>query len=137
LLAQAFAGATGVFLMNPPNYDSERGFPDIERAAKATAEAIARAKPGKIVLLSTIGAHVQEFNLLNRSTLFERILANAGVVAFLRAAWFMENAVWDLASARSVESRATCSRSDARSTWSAPGISVARRPSCCARNSPA
>ena len=101
-LAQAFAGATGVFLMNPPNYDSERDFPDIQRSAKATAEAIAKAKPGKIVLLSTIGAHVQEFNLLNRSTLFEHMLANAGVpVAFLRAAWFMENAAWDLAAARS------------------------------------
>jgi len=101
-LAQAFAGATGVFLMNPPNYDSERDFPDIQRSAKATAEAIAKAKPGKIVLLSTIGTHVQEFNLLNRSTLFEHMLANAGVpVAFLRAAWFMENAAWDLAAARS------------------------------------
>jgi len=101
-LAQAFAGATGVFLMNPPNYDSERDFPDIQRSAKATAEAIAKAKPEKIVLLSTIGAHVQEFNLLNRSTLFEHMLANAGVpVAFLRAAWFMENAAWDLAAARS------------------------------------
>ena len=101
-LAQAFAGATGVFLMNPPNYDSERDFPDIQRSAKASAEAIAKAKPDKIVLLSTIGAHVQEFNLLNRSTLFEHMLANAGVpVAFLRAAWFMENAAWDLAGARS------------------------------------
>jgi NAD(P)H dehydrogenase (quinone) len=88
--------------MNPPNYDSERDFPDIERSAKATAEAIAKAKPDKIVFLSTIGAHVQEFNLLNRSTLFEHMLANAGVpVAFLRAAWFMENAAWDLAAARS------------------------------------
>jgi NAD(P)H dehydrogenase (quinone) len=101
-LAQAFAGATGVFLMNPPNYDSERDFPDIQRSAKATAEAIAKAKPDKIVFLSTIGAHVQEFNLLNRSTLFEQMLANAGVpVAFLRPAWFMENAAWDLAAARS------------------------------------
>jgi NAD(P)H dehydrogenase (quinone) len=101
-LAQAFAGATGVFLMNPPNYDSERDFPDIQRSAKASAEAIAKAKPDKIVLLSTIGAHVQEFNLLNRSTLFEHMLANAGVpVAFLRPAWFMENAAWDLAAARS------------------------------------
>src|SRR5271154_1240470 len=101
-LEQAFAGATGVFLMNPPNYDSERHFPDIERSAKATAGAIAKAKPDKIVFLSTIGAHVQEFTLLNRSTLFEHMLANVGVpVAFLRAAWFMENAAWDLASARS------------------------------------
>jgi NAD(P)H dehydrogenase (quinone) len=101
-LAQAFAGANAVFLMNPPNYDSERGFPDVERSAKATEEAIARAKPGKIVFLSTIGAHVGEFNLLNRLSLFERMLANTGVpVAFLRAAWFMENAAWDLASARS------------------------------------
>src|ERR1700683_1063151 len=43
-LARAFAGATGVFLMNPPNYDSERDFPDIERSAKATAEAICQGQ---------------------------------------------------------------------------------------------
>jgi NAD(P)H dehydrogenase (quinone) len=44
-LGQAFAGATGVFLMNPPNYDSERDSPDIERSEKATSEAIAKANP--------------------------------------------------------------------------------------------
>jgi NAD(P)H dehydrogenase (quinone) len=101
-LAQGFAGATGVFLMNPPNYDSERGFPDIERPAKATAQAIAKAKPDKIVFLSTVVAHVREFNLLNCSTLFEHMPATAGVpLAFLPAAWFMENADRDLAAARS------------------------------------
>jgi len=100
-LAQAFAGASGVFLMNPPNYDSQRGFPDIEHSAKATAEAVAKAKPRKIVFLSTVGAHVREFNLLNRSGVFEQMLAATGVpVVFLRAAWFMENAAWDLAGAR-------------------------------------
>src|ERR1700721_2458809 len=52
-LAQAFAGANGVFLMNPPNYDSERAFPDIERPAKATEEPIAKARPGKLVFPSS------------------------------------------------------------------------------------
>ena len=100
-LTQAFAGASGVFLMNPPNYDSQRAFPDVEHSAKVTADAIAEAKPRRIVFLSTIGAHVREFNLLNRSTIFEQMLAATGVpVVFLRAAWFMENAAWDLPAAR-------------------------------------
>ena len=100
-LAQAFAGATAVFLMNPPNYDSQPGFPDVESSATATAAAIAKAKPRRIVFLSTVGAHVREFNLLNRSTIFEQMLSGTGVpVAFVRAAWFMENAAWDLGGAR-------------------------------------
>jgi NAD(P)H dehydrogenase (quinone) len=101
-LATALSQASGVFLMNPPNYDSQPGFPDIEITARRTAEAIARAKPAKIVFLSTVGAQVREFNLLNRSSIFEKMLRSTGVPSvLLRAAWFMENAAWDLTAARS------------------------------------
>jgi NAD(P)H dehydrogenase (quinone) len=100
-LAAAFAGANGLFLMNPPNYDAQPGFPDIQITATKTAEAIAEAGPDKIVFLSTIGAQVEEFNLLNRSSIFEKMLRSTGVPSvLLRAAWFMENAAWDLAAAR-------------------------------------
>lgn len=100
-LAKAFEGASGVFLMQPPDYDPAPGFPNVRRTSDAVAEAIERARPGKIIYLSTVGAQVDEFNLLNNAGIIERMLAATTMpVAFLRAAWFMENAAWDVASAR-------------------------------------
>jgi NAD(P)H dehydrogenase (quinone) len=100
-LARAFAGADGVFLMNPPNYDSAPDFADSRRRAEASAKAIADVKPGRVVLLSTVGAQATEFNLLNWAQFYEPALAATGApVALLRAAWFMENAAWDVAGAR-------------------------------------
>ena len=87
--------------MTPPNYDPEPGFPDTERNAAAIREAIETAQPEKVVFLSTVGAHVVEFNLLNNSSMTEAMLRTISVpVAFVRAAWFMENASWDVESAK-------------------------------------
>ena len=59
------------------------------------------AQPAKVVFLSTVGAHVAQFNLLNNSKITEEGLRTVPVpVAFLRAAWFMENASWDVESAK-------------------------------------
>jgi uncharacterized protein YbjT (DUF2867 family) len=100
-LTAAFAGTEGVFLMTPPNYDPAPGFPDTEANAVAIETAIEAARPAKLVFLSTVGAHVAEPNLLNNSKMTEEMLRRAPVpVAFLRAAWFMENAAWDVAAAR-------------------------------------
>ncbi|MCJ2012689.1 NmrA family NAD(P)-binding protein [Methylobacterium sp. J-076] len=100
-LAAAFAGAAGVFLMNPPNYDPAPDFPESRRAAAATAWAVGEALPGRVVLLSTVGAQATAFNLLNWAGFFETALAGTGLpIALLRAAWFMENAAWDLPAAR-------------------------------------
>src|SRR5580700_7421759 len=101
-LTAAFAGADGVFLMTPPNFDPEPGFPQTQANAIAIEKAIVAARPGKVVFLSTVGAQVAEPNLLNNSRLTEEMLRRAPVpVAFLRAAWFMENAAWDVEAARS------------------------------------
>jgi NAD(P)H dehydrogenase (quinone) len=101
-LMAAFAGTAGVFLMTPPNYDPEPGFPDTQAHARAIETAIVAARPGKLVFLSTIGAQVAEPNLLNNAKLTEEMLRRAPVpVAFLRAAWFMENAAGDIEAARS------------------------------------
>jgi NAD(P)H dehydrogenase (quinone) len=101
-LMAAFAGTDGVFLMTPPNYDPEPGFPDTQAHARAIEAAIVAARPGKLVFLSTIGAQVAEPNLLNNAKLTEEMLRRAPVpVAFLRAAWFMENAAGDIEAARS------------------------------------
>ncbi|HXW29353.1 MAG TPA: NmrA family NAD(P)-binding protein [Xanthobacteraceae bacterium] len=100
-LTAAFAGTDGVFLMTPPNYDPEPGFPQTRSNAVAIESAIAAARPGKVVFLSTVGAHVAEPNLLNNSKMTEEMLRGSPVpVAFLRAGWFMENASWDVEAAR-------------------------------------
>jgi len=100
-LTRAFQNADGVFLMTPPNYDPEPGFPETHKAAAAIRQAIETARPKKIVFLSTVGAHVAEPNLLNNSKIIEEMLRTTSVpVSFLRAAWFMDNAAWDVESAR-------------------------------------
>jgi uncharacterized protein YbjT (DUF2867 family) len=100
-LTKAFQGVEGVFLMTPPNYDPEPGFPETQKAAAAIRQAIETARPEKVVFLSTVGAHVAEPNLLNNSKITEEMLRATSVpVAFLRAAWFMENAAWDVEAAR-------------------------------------
>jgi len=100
-LTRVFEGVEGVFLMTPPNYDPLAGFPETHKAAAAIRQAIEAAQPGKVVLLSTVGAQVAEPNLLNNSKITEEMLRATSVpVAFLRAAWFMENAAWDVEAAR-------------------------------------
>jgi len=100
-LSRAFDGAEGVFLMSPPNFDPEPGFPEIQRRIATTTEAVGNAAPGRVVFLSTVGAHVTEPTLLSNSHMIEEALRRWTVpTAFLRAAWFMENARWDVESAR-------------------------------------
>jgi uncharacterized protein YbjT (DUF2867 family) len=105
-LARAFAGADGarlegLFLMMPPDYDPAPGFPAIPALAERFVRAIEQARPARVLFLSTVGAHVAEPNLLNNARLMERALCRLSVpVTFLRPAWFMENASWDLAAAR-------------------------------------
>jgi uncharacterized protein YbjT (DUF2867 family) len=100
-LTKAFHGAEGVFLMTPPDFDPEPGFPQTHKAAAAIRHAIETARPGKIVFLSTVGAHVAEPNLLNNAKITEEMLRTTSVpIALLRPAWFMENATWDVEAAR-------------------------------------
>ncbi|XUW93426.1 NmrA family NAD(P)-binding protein (plasmid) [Burkholderia sp. M6-3] len=100
-LHEAFSHSSGVFLMNPPEYDPAPGFPKVQQTVRAVTAALNRTRPGKVVFLSTIGAHVSKFNLLNNAGFYERALAELQLpVAFLRPAWFMENASWDVADAR-------------------------------------
>jgi NAD(P)H dehydrogenase (quinone) len=99
--AKAFSGAKGVFLMTPPNYDPEPGFPETVKSIAAVTAAINVARPEKVVFLSTVGAHVAEPMLLNNSKMTEEGLRSAPVsIGFLRAGWFMENAKWDVEAAR-------------------------------------
>jgi uncharacterized protein YbjT (DUF2867 family) len=100
-LTSAFSGAAGVFILPPSEFDPEPGFPEARRVIAAVTAALAKACPGKIVCLSTIGADAPHENLLTQRTLMEQSLREIGPpVTLLRPAWFMDNALWDVASAR-------------------------------------
>lgn len=100
-LAKAFEGTAGVFAMLPPVFDPSPGFAEARGFIASMYTALAAAKPKKVVALSTIGADSPNPNLLNALGLMEDALKTLPMpVTFLRAAWFMENAAWDIASAR-------------------------------------
>jgi uncharacterized protein YbjT (DUF2867 family) len=100
-LTAAFEGATGVFVLPPSEFDPEPGFPEARAVIDAVSTALVKARPEKVVCLSTIGAQAQESNLLTQRTLMEQALREMPMpVTFLRPGWFMENAAWDVASAR-------------------------------------
>jgi len=100
-LATALEGTVGVFAMLPPVFDPAPGFPEATGLINSLSAALARAKPSRVVALSTVGADAPQPNLLNVLGRMEEVLGSLPMpVTFLRAAWFMENAAWDIASAR-------------------------------------
>jgi NAD(P)H dehydrogenase (quinone) len=101
-LTAAFAGANGVFAMLPPVFDPAPGFPESVGLICSLRAAIEHANPAKVVALSTVGADATQPNLLNVLRRMEGAFGDLQMpVAFLRAAWFMENAAWDIGSAKS------------------------------------
>lgn len=108
-LTEAFRGATAVFVLLPPVFDPAPDFDETRRHVGALAEALSVARPGRVVALSTIGAQADEPNLLSQLGLMEDMLGGLGLpVTFLRAAWFIENLVWDVAPARETGLLASC-----------------------------
>ena len=100
-LASAFNGAKGVFILPPSEFDPQSGFPEAKRVIDAVSAALVEARPDKVVGLSTIGADATQESLLTQRTLLERALCGIGLpVTFLRPGWFVENALWDVTSAR-------------------------------------
>ena len=100
-LATAFADTRGVFLMIPPDYDPAPGFPAVREIIAAVQQAVKKACPGKLVYLSTVGAQVDTFSLLNNGRMVESALRELSLpTAFVRPGWFMENAAWDVSAAR-------------------------------------
>jgi NAD(P)H dehydrogenase (quinone) len=100
-MTKAFSGVEGVFVLMAPNYDPEPGYPQTVAANAAVRGALDAARPPKVVVLSTVGAHVERANLLNNLKMTEESLRTLPVpIAFLRAAWFFENSSWDLEAAK-------------------------------------
>jgi NAD(P)H dehydrogenase (quinone) len=100
-LRDAFTGATAVFILPPSEFDPEPGYPEAQAVIDSVAEALAAAKPTKVLCLSTIGADAVRDNLLSQRTMMEAALRELPLpLTILRPAWFIDNAAWDVASAR-------------------------------------
>src|SRR6202050_155998 len=100
-LAAAYRGAEGVFVMVPSNFDPAPGFPEARAIAAALRAALEKARPGRVVYLSTIGAQATRSNLLSQHTIIEEVLREIAVpITFLRPGWFMANSSWDVPGAR-------------------------------------
>jgi uncharacterized protein YbjT (DUF2867 family) len=100
-LAAAFREAEAAFVMLPPIFDPSPGLPEAGALIATLCEALRNGAPKRVVALSTVGADAEQPNLLSQLGLLERSLSTLPLpVAFLRAAWFMENAALDVADAR-------------------------------------
>jgi uncharacterized protein YbjT (DUF2867 family) len=100
-LADAFTGATAVFILPPSEFDPEPGYPEARAVIASIAQALTAAKPARVLCLSTIGADADRDNLLSQRGMMEATLRELQIpLTILRPAWFIDNAAWDLASAR-------------------------------------
>jgi NAD(P)H dehydrogenase (quinone) len=100
-LTAAFTGTDGVFILPPSEFDPAPGFPEARVVIAAVKAALESACPNQVVCLSTIGAQSTKSNLLTQRTLMEQALGELPMpITFLRPGWFIENAEWDVASAR-------------------------------------
>src|SRR5277367_4035538 len=55
-LVRAFRDVEGVFVMLPPDFAPSKGFPETGAIVRSIRDALAEAKPPKLVALSSIGA---------------------------------------------------------------------------------
>lgn len=92
-LENAFKNAKGIFVMTPPLLDSNDPLSDHNQMLDALVSAITKAKPEKIVYLSSVGAHLENGTgairkLYDMEQAFRMLdIPTVGI----RAAWFMEN----------------------------------------------
>lgn len=100
-LTAALTAATAVFILPPPEFDPEPGYPEARAVIESVITALRAARPAKVLCLSTIGADAVHDNLLSQRTLMEAALRELPLaLTLLRPAWFIDNAAWDIASAR-------------------------------------
>ncbi len=100
-LTRAFTGAEAVFVLLPPTFDPSPDFAESRAVITAVSKALQAARPARVVCLSTVGAQATQTSLLSQLSALEQHLGALPLpITFLRAAWFMENAAWDVARAR-------------------------------------
>ncbi len=92
-LAAAFKGATGVFILQPSEFDPAPGYPEAAKLNDVLTTALLAARPERVVCLSTLGADAEVDNLLSQRTMLEEALGKLDLpVTLLWPGWFMENA---------------------------------------------
>ena len=100
-LKLAFEGVDGVFVLIPPTFDPSPDLAEVRAVVAALRSSLESTRPARVVMLSTVGAQASQPNLLGQLGLAERELGALSLpIAFVRAAWFMDNAAWDVQSAR-------------------------------------
>ena len=100
-LTEAITGATGVFILPPPEFDPQPGYPEARAVIDSVVEALTAAKPEKVLCLSTIGADAVHDNLLSQRTMLEAALGQLPLpLTILRPAWFIDNVAWEVSTVR-------------------------------------
>jgi uncharacterized protein YbjT (DUF2867 family) len=100
-LTKAFIGATAVFILPPSEFDPEPGYPEAQKVIDSVVAALTAARPKRVLCLSTIGGDAVQDNLLSQRTMLERAVTALGIpLTILRPGWYIENALWDVQSAR-------------------------------------
>ena len=98
-LARTFSGADAVFAMTPPNLGGSNVIANTVNAGEAYASAVKKAGVKRVVMLSSIGAHLPSGNgpiaAIHRIEKIYNQLPNVSVT-FLRAGYFYNNFFHDI-----------------------------------------
>lgn len=94
-LEAAFKNASGVFVMTPPLLESPDPMVDHDQILAALSSAIEKARPSRVVYLSSIGAHLPAgTGAIKKLYYMEQAFKNLSIPTVgIRAGWFMENFV--------------------------------------------
>jgi uncharacterized protein YbjT (DUF2867 family) len=100
-LAAALDGVEAAFVMVPPNFAPQPGYPESKAVIAAIGKALRQARTPRVVALSSIGSEkTSGLGLITGTHLLEQELASLTVpAAFVRAGSFIENALGSLATA--------------------------------------
>lgn len=92
-LAKAFEGAKGVYLLVPPNYGAVAWLADQRQRMDRAAEAVQKSGVEHVVLLSSVGGHLQGGTGPIRAASYgEQVLGcHAKRLTILRPCYFMDN----------------------------------------------
>ncbi len=92
-VSEALKDGTVLYLMNPPNYQSEDQFAELEKVIAAFQTAIKNSTLEKIVALSSIGSQLASGtgNILTTHILEKAFEDSEIPITFIRAGSFMEN----------------------------------------------
>lgn len=92
-LTEALEGGKVLYLMNPPNYQSENMFVETEKVIRAFQTAIENSQLEKLVVLSSVGAHIPSgTGVVGTVNLLEQSFKDSEIpTMFVRPPSFMEN----------------------------------------------